>query len=111
MKLPETLSDAGTRYIRHMELDDMAALKICLLSTGTLLGLSCKGKFTRRLAGLTCSFLAAGLAIPLTSRFLDELKPGDPILGVTVERGEGAEAETLFSATLEKDPDPAQPTE
>ena len=60
---PEALADAAKRNVRHMELDDLAAMKVCLLSTGALLGLSCKGRLSRRLMGLTCSFLAAGLAI------------------------------------------------
>lgn len=29
----EKLADAGKRYIKKMDLEDMAALKICLLST------------------------------------------------------------------------------
>ena len=57
---PEALADAAKRNVRHMELDDLAAMKVCLLSTGALLGLSCKGRLSRRLMGLTCSFLAAG---------------------------------------------------
>ena len=50
---PEALADAAKRDIRHMELDDLAAMKVCLLSTGVLLGLSCKGRLSRRLMGLT----------------------------------------------------------
>ncbi|BDF69014.1 hypothetical protein AAEU42_11415 [Pseudoflavonifractor phocaeensis] len=69
----EQLTDAGRRYIKKMDLEDMAALKICLLATGTLAGLSLKSRFARRLAGVSCSFLAAGLAVPLVSQFLDEL--------------------------------------
>ena len=47
---PEALADAAKRDIRHMELDDLAAMKVCLLSTGVLLGLSCKGRLSRRLS-------------------------------------------------------------
>lgn len=74
----EHVLDAGKRYIRKMDLEDMAALKICLLATGTLAGLSLKSKFARRLAGVSCSFLAAGLAVPLVSQFLDELEATPP---------------------------------
>lgn len=99
----ERLTDAGESYLRHMELDDMAALKICLLSTGALLGLGVKGKFARRLTGLTCAFLAAGLAVPLVSKFLDEPEPGSPIAGVPAEKGEEDSTETLFEFKVEKD--------
>ncbi len=78
----ETLTDAGMRQIKKMDFEDVAALKLCLLSTGALFGLSLKNPFARRLAGLGCSVLAAGLAIPLVSQFLDELSPeaGQPEL-------------------------------
>lgn len=69
----ETLTDAGMRQVKKMDFEDVAALKLCLLATGTLVGLSMKHPFTRRLAGLGCSVLAAGLAVPLVSQFLDEL--------------------------------------
>ncbi|MDD5938290.1 MAG: hypothetical protein PUC36_04700 [Clostridiales bacterium] len=69
----EQLTQAGQRYIKKMDLEDMAALKLCLLATGTLAGLSLKGRFARRLAAVGCSFLAAGLAVPLVTQYLDEL--------------------------------------
>ena len=53
-----------------------AALALCclaVLATGTLAGLSLKGRFARRLAAVGCSFLAAGLAVPLVTQYLDEL--------------------------------------
>ena len=107
---PEALADAAKRNIRHMELDDLAAMKVCLLSTGALLGLSCKGRLSRRLMGLTCSFLAAGLAIPLTNRFLDELKPGAHVFEAQEEQG-GPETESLSAPSPQKDPEPLQTTE
>ena len=61
-----------------MDLEDMAALKVCLLSTGALVGLSLKSRVARRLAGVACSFLAAGLAVPLVSQYLDELHGSEP---------------------------------
>ena len=99
----ERLSDAGRDYIHNMDLDDMAALKLCLLSTGALFGLSVKNKFARRLTGLGCTILAAGLAVPLVSKFWSQLEPGEPILGVKVEKGEEPEAETLFEFKVEKE--------
>lgn len=69
----ERLADAGERTVRGMDKDDLFALKLCLLSTGVLGGLTIKGSFARRLAGTACTFLSAGLAIPLTVRYLDEL--------------------------------------
>lgn len=85
----EQVLDAGKRYIRKMDLEDMAALKICLLATGTLAGLSLKSRFARRLAGVSCSFLAAGLAVPLVSQFLDELE-STPVVPEPLEE-DGAE--------------------
>lgn len=75
----EKLADAGRRYLKKMDLGDLAALKFCLLSTGTLMGLSLQGKAARRLAGVVCSFLTVGLAVPLASRYLDELRGSGPI--------------------------------
>ncbi len=69
----ERLAQAGKRQLNKMDLDDAAALKLCLLSTGALMGLSLKSRFARRLAGTACSFLAAGLAIPLVAQYLEEL--------------------------------------
>ena len=95
----EQLTDAGRRYIKKMDLEDMAALKICLLATGTLAGLSLKSRFARRLAGVSCSFLAAGLAVPLVSQFLDEL---DRTPAPAAGRG-GLSASPRFQ-TVEKGP-------
>ncbi len=75
----ERLAEAGKRQLHKMDLEDAAALKLCLLSTGALVGLSMKGRFARRLMGLGCSFLAAGLAIPLVSQYLDELDHTPPV--------------------------------
>ena len=90
---PEALADAAKRNVRHMELDDLAAMKVCLLSTGALLGLSCKGWLSRRLMGLTCSFLAAGL------------KPCAPVFEAPAEQGG-----PLSAPSPQKDPEPLQRT-
>lgn len=82
----EKLADAEMRTVGKMDVEDMTAMKLCLLSAGTLMGLSVKNKFLRRLTGLTCTVLAAGLAVPLAARYLEELKQEDapsPIDGGT----------------------------
>ena len=94
----------------RFELSDDAAMKLCLLSAGALLGLSVKSKFARRVTGLGCTILAAGLAIPLAGKYLDRAEPGEPIVGVKVETGEEENAETLFEFKVEKEPTtPAEP--
>lgn len=70
----EKLADAAMRTVGKMDVEDVAAMKICLLSTGALAGLSVRNKFLRRLTGLTCGVLAVGLAVPLTARYLEELR-------------------------------------
>lgn len=69
----EKLADAEQRYVRGMDNEDMTAMKLCLLSAGALAGLSVKGRFARKLLGLGCTILAAGLAIPLAKEYLDEV--------------------------------------
>ena len=73
----EKLADAEMRTVGKMDAEDMAAMKICLLSAGALAGLSVKNKFFRRLTGLACTVLAVGLAVPLASRYLEELRNGE----------------------------------
>lgn len=69
----ERLADAGMNCVRKMDREDILALKLCLLSTGALAGLSLRGRAARRIAGLGCALLSAGLALPLTTRFMDEV--------------------------------------
>ena len=73
----EKLAGAGRRTVGKMDAGDMAAMKLCLLSTGALAGLSLKNKFLRRLAGLACGVLAVGLAVPLTVQYLEQLRQDD----------------------------------
>ena len=87
------------------DLSDDAAKKLCLLSAGALLGLSVKSKLARRVAGLGCTILAAGLAIPLASRCWGQAEPGEPIVGLKVEKGEEDNTETLFEFKVEKEPE------
>lgn len=74
----ERLADAGMKCVHKMDREDMLALKLCLLSTGALAGLSFRGRAARRIAALGCTLLSAGLALPLTVRFLDELEATSP---------------------------------
>ena len=67
----EQLSEAEQRAINGLDREDFLAWKLCLLSTGALVGLSLKGSFVRRLAGLACACLSAGLAIPLAARYAE----------------------------------------
>ena len=71
--------DAGMRTVGKMDAEDMLALKLCLLSTGTLMGLSVKNKILRRLTGVACTVLSAGLAAPLAVRYLEELRGETPV--------------------------------
>jgi hypothetical protein len=87
-----------------MDSEDMAALKVCLLSAGALVGLSFKHKLARRLATLACTALTAGLAVPLVSQYVEELKKDDgpqPLFGVKVETGDDSEKEPLFEFKVE----------
>lgn len=71
------LAEAGKRSIRKMDSEDLAALKLCLLSTGALVGLSVTGKFARRVTGLAASAMAAGFAVPLATRVMEEMAAMD----------------------------------
>lgn len=98
----EKLTDTAQHTVQNMDKDDLLALKLCLLSTGILGGLALKGKFARRLAGTACAFLSAGLALPLVTKYLDELKEaGEPLVDLKVEKGEAPDAETLFEFKVE----------
>lgn len=90
----DKLAEAGRRYMGRMDLEDMAALKISLLSLGALAGLGMKNKLVRRMAGVSCSILAAGLTIPLVSQFLDEYN-SLPVVeaGPAAETGPAADAD------------------
>lgn len=64
----EYLPQSGSK----MDREDIHAAKLCLLSTGALMGLAVKGHFPRRLATVACSALTAGLAIPLAVKQLEQ---------------------------------------
>lgn len=60
---------AGRLYMKDMDLEDMAALKVCLLAAGTLLGLGI-GKKWKKPAAFFGSVLFVGTFIPLMTQFL-----------------------------------------
>ena len=67
------LLKAGDRYLKKMDLEDMAALKFCLLSLGTLVGLSLSPR-KRKPAGLLAGLLFLGTYVPLMSDFVAEYR-------------------------------------
>ena len=71
---------AGEQYLKEMDLEDMAVLKLCLLSMGTLVGLGIplRGKkATAMLAGLLCM----GTYVPLMSKFVELLSRAEQKTG------------------------------
>lgn len=71
----EKLFDAQKKFVNDLDADGQSATKLCLLSLGALAGLAAKGPFARRLLGLGCTVLAAGLAIPLVSQAIQDAEP------------------------------------
>lgn len=61
---------AGTRYVRDMDLADVAAMKFCLASMGILLGLGIPARM-KRPVGWMAAILFLGTYIPLMSKFVD----------------------------------------
>lgn len=68
----EQMPDGRKHYEIEADLEDQTAMKVCLLSVGALAGMALKGTFLRRIAGVACTILAVGLAIPLTVQYLEE---------------------------------------
>ena len=67
--------DAGRLYMKDMDLEDMAALKVCLLSAGVLFGIGLPLKW-KKPAALFGSFLFVGTYLPLMTKFLEYLERG-----------------------------------
>ncbi len=63
-----SLLHAGRLYIRDMDLEDVAALKLCLMALGFLMGLGIPLK-GRKPAALLAGLLFVGTYIPLMSNF------------------------------------------
>jgi len=71
MNTMHRLLKAGDNYLKKMDLEDMAALKFCLLSLGTLMGLSISPR-NRKPVGMLAGLLFLGTYVPLMSDFLAE---------------------------------------
>ena len=63
---------AGRRMVRELDLDDVAAWKLCLLSLGTLLGLAVPRKKKPAFA-LFSTLIFIGTYFPLMVKFLGAL--------------------------------------
>ena len=63
---------AGSRYLKRMDLTDVALLKLCVGSLGVLVGLGC-AKRHRKGAGLVAGLLFALTYVPLMGKFLATL--------------------------------------
>lgn len=63
---------AGRLMLKDMDLEDVAALKLCLLSLGVLGGIAVPLK-ARKPAALIASMLFVGTYIPLMTKFLGSL--------------------------------------
>ena len=59
---------AGRLYIKEMDLEDVAALKFCLLALGILMGMGIPLK-SRRATAVLASILFVGTYVPLMSKF------------------------------------------
>lgn len=69
----EKLCTAGRLYMKEMDLEDMAALKFCLLSMGMLFGIAIPLKW-RKPAVFFGSALFIGTYLPLMVKLLDCLQ-------------------------------------
>lgn len=67
---------AGRLMLKDMDLEDIAALKCCLLSMGVLAGIAVPAK-SKKAAALLASFLFVGTYIPLMTKFLGNLTSTD----------------------------------
>lgn len=63
---------AGRLMLKDMDLEDIAALKFCLLALGVVMGVSIPAR-GRKPAGLLASILFVGTYIPLMTKFLAAL--------------------------------------
>lgn len=59
---------AGNRYLKEMDLNDVALLKICLTALGVLIGLGGSTRHKKRMS-LLAGFAFVGAWIPLMAKF------------------------------------------
>lgn len=90
-----------------------------LVSSGVLMGLGLRSKFLRRVAGMACVALTAGIAIPLAQEYIEKKRAdGDgTLVDIRVEAGDDPDKEPIFQFKVEtavdpqEDPDPIAPAE
>jgi len=72
-----------------------------LVSSGVLMGLGMRSKFLRRVAGLACVALTAGIAIPLAQEYIEKKRTeGDgTLVDIRVESGD--DPEPIFQFKVE----------
>lgn len=63
---------SSKRYLRNMDLTDMALLKLCLISFGALIGL-CIPSRSRKCAALLAGLLFGGIYLPLMAKLFPTL--------------------------------------
>lgn len=68
----QKLLHSGRRYLKTMDLTDMAALKICLLSLGILIGLFIPSR-SKKSTSLLMGVLFAGTYIPLMGKLFSTM--------------------------------------
>jgi TRAP-type C4-dicarboxylate transport system permease large subunit len=68
----KNLFGAGKRYMRTMDLSDMALLKLCLISSGILFGLMIPTEAKKRSA-LAAGFVFVVTYLPLMHKFFPAL--------------------------------------
>jgi len=73
MNRVERLIVASNKYIKSMDVEDLAAVKFCASSVGVLLGLGVPLKL-KKPVGLLAGLLFAGTWVPLVSKFIDSSK-------------------------------------
>ena len=63
---------AGKSYVRNMDMEDIAALKLCLVSFGVLAGIAVPRR-ARQAAACLAGIALVGTAVPLVSSFAASL--------------------------------------
>ncbi len=92
------------------EREDAGMKAALLVSSGVLMGLGLRSKFIRRVAGLACAALTAGIAIPLAQEYIEKKRAeGDgTLLDIRVETGDDPDKEPIFQFKVET---PVEPKE
>ncbi len=92
------------------EQEDAGMKAALLVSSGVLMGLGLRSKFLRRVAGLACAALTAGIAIPLAQEYIEKKRTeGDgTLVDIRVETGDDPDKEPIFQFKVEADPIPKE---